>query len=106
MFLHKNGRLHTGPYATVEDTIITYSGGRGLTALIKLLEPLNPMLNYFEFKILKKGEECAVGIGVGSLDYLQVSIKIDIIFNELMSSFKVVYIESSLIYNMNGKWKI
>lgn len=72
VFLHKNGRLHTGPYATAEDNIITYSGRRGLTALVKLLEPLNPMLNYFEFKILMKGEECAIGIGVGSLDYPQV----------------------------------
>lgn len=43
-------------------------------ALVKLVEPVNPMLNYFEYEILNRGEECAIGIGVGALNYPQVRL--------------------------------
>ena len=71
---HRNGRLITGPSAIADDNIISFSGGAGnITALIKITEPISPMYNYFEIKILNKGEECAIGIGVGSLNYPQVN---------------------------------
>ena len=42
-------------------------------ALVKILEPVSPMLNYFEYEILNRGGECAIGIGVGALNYPQVN---------------------------------
>ena len=41
-------------------------------AVIKIFEPISPMLNYYEFKILERGESCCIAIGAGSLVYPQV----------------------------------
>lgn len=70
--LHYKGRFLCGPSAKVEDDVISFTGGGGSVALVKLVEPVNPMLNYFEYEILNRGEECAIGIGVGALNYPQV----------------------------------
>ena len=47
-------------------------GGGTLVALIKIVEPLSPLLNYFEFEIIDRGEKCCIAIGTGSLGYQQV----------------------------------
>ena len=43
--------------------------GNDSTGLIKIKEPLNPLLNYFEVLILDKGRDSAVGIGAGEMRY-------------------------------------
>lgn len=69
--LHTKGRLQPGSYAKAEDDVISFTGG-GSVALVKLVEPVSPMLNYFEYEILERGEECAIGIGVGAINYPSV----------------------------------
>ena len=53
--------------------LFTYTGGqfvqRERTGIVKILEPMNPTLNYFEYEIISRGIECAIGIGVGDFDY-------------------------------------
>lgn len=68
--LHTKNRIVPGPSAKVEDDVISFSSG-GSVALVKILEPVSPMLNYFEYEILNRGGECAIGIGVGALNYPQ-----------------------------------
>ena len=70
--LHLKGRIVPGPCATLDDDVIAYRNGS--TALVKIIEPLSPILNYFEYKILDPGEESAIGIGTGSLNYPQVCL--------------------------------
>ena len=68
--LHTKGRLVPGPHASVDGDVVSFRGGS--TALVKILEPLNPMLNYYELEIVDRGNECAIGIGVGVMSYPQV----------------------------------
>lgn len=68
--LHVKGKLVPGINASVDNDIINYRSGS--VALVKFLEPISPMLNYFEYKILDKGTECAIGIGLGPINYPQV----------------------------------
>ena len=37
--------------------------------MVKILEPLSPLLNYYEYQILCKGRRCAIGIGLGEQGY-------------------------------------
>ena len=69
--LHTKGRLLVGMNGTAEDDVVKFNG-RGSVSLAKLVEPVNPMLNYFEIEILNRGSECAIGIGVGAINYPQV----------------------------------
>ena len=62
--LHSKGRTTTGPNAKVEGNVFTYCGGGGSTGLVKIMEPLNPLLNYYEIEILENGDESAIGVGV------------------------------------------
>ena len=37
--------------------------------MVKILEPMNPMLNYYEYEIVSRGQKCAIGVGVGEFNY-------------------------------------
>jgi len=37
--------------------------------VVKILEPMSPMLNYYEYEILSRGQKCALGVGVGEQSY-------------------------------------
>lgn len=45
--LHTKGRVVKAPCIQVDDDVYTFQGGRS-TGIIKFLEPLSPLLNYFE----------------------------------------------------------
>ena len=67
--LHTHGRHVCGRTAEVEGDVFKYKGARSSVGVIKILEPVSPMLNYFEYVILDKGRKCALGIGVGDQNY-------------------------------------
>lgn len=69
--LHGKGRVTTGANAKVEGNVFTYCGVGGSTGLVKIMEPLSPLLNYFEIEILACGEESAIGVGAGHSAYPQ-----------------------------------
>ena len=75
MKLHTNGRYVCNDFITVDGDLFTcakcikgvqYSSH--LPAVVKILEPMHSILNYFEYKIVS-GDTCSIGIGVGSSDY-------------------------------------
>ena len=68
VMLHTKHRLSVASNATLDDNVISFTGG-GNVALCKILEPLSPILNYFEIEILNQGLSACIGIGVGSLQY-------------------------------------
>lgn len=65
--VHTNGRLAHAISAGVSGNEFFFKGGS--TGIVKLLEPLNPILNYFEYVILNSGGEGSIGIGVGERGY-------------------------------------
>ena len=65
--VHTNGRLMHAVSAGVSGNEFFFKGGS--TGIVKLLEPLNPILNYFEYEILDRGNEASIGIGVGERNY-------------------------------------
>ena len=65
--VHTQGRLTHGPSTTVEGDIFSFKGGS--TGCVKIMEPMTPFLNYYEYLILCKGVDCSVGIGVGEKSY-------------------------------------
>lgn len=65
--VHSGGRLQHAPNTEVEGDQFSFK--RGTTGIIKFLEPLSPMLNYYEYEILDQGVEASIGIGVGHRDY-------------------------------------
>lgn len=65
--VHSGGRLLHAPSTIVSGEEFSFTGGS--TGIIKFLEPLSPMLNYYEYEILEKGQEASIGIGVGHRDY-------------------------------------
>ena len=68
--LHTNGHYRCGSTAKVENDIFKYTGREGQqTSVVKILQPMNPTLNYFEYKIISSGFDCAIGIGVGESEY-------------------------------------
>lgn len=70
VMLHSKKRLLVASNAAAEDNVLTFTG-RGSVALCKILEPLSPLLNYYEVEILASGgrEHPRVGVGVGSRMY-------------------------------------
>lgn len=48
--LHTKGRVTTSAVIDTDDDIFSFKGGRS-TGIIKFLEPLNPLLNYFEVNV-------------------------------------------------------
>ena len=71
--LHTNGRYSCGNNAMVKEDMFVYTGGHRVrgkeTGTVRILEPMNSTLNYFEYKIISRGAECEIGIGVGEADY-------------------------------------
>ncbi len=67
-------KLHSKRYccgrnATVDGDIFMFKGVGGSVGVVKIVEPINPMLNYFEYEILERGNKCAIGIGLGEHSY-------------------------------------
>ena len=60
--------LSVGISSEVKGDVFMFKGGSNV-GVVKILEPMSPMFNYFEYEILDQGESCAIGIGVGELDY-------------------------------------
>ena len=61
-------RLSVGSNSQVRGDMFMYAGKREV-GVVKILEPMSPLLNYFEYEIVDRGEKCAIGIGVGELEY-------------------------------------
>ena len=70
MKLHTNGCYRCGSTAEVKGDLFKYTGVQSQqTGVVNILQPLNFTLNYFECKIISTGVSCAIGIGVGELEY-------------------------------------
>lgn len=70
MKLHTKGRHSCGRNAAVDGDIFKFTSERGgSVGVVKIMEPMNPMLNYYEYEILCRGQKCAIGVGVGELNY-------------------------------------
>lgn len=67
--LHTKGRSYTGRNAKVEGDVFSFRGEGGSVGVVKILEPLSPLLNYYEYEIVSRGRKCAIGIGVGEQGY-------------------------------------
>ena len=67
--LHARGRYCCGSKASVEGDIFKFRGDGGSVGVVKILEPMSPILNYFEYLICLRGDKCAIGIGVGDKGY-------------------------------------
>ena len=60
--------LSIGINAQVKGDIFMFKGGSNVS-VVKILEPMSHKFNYFEYEIIDRGESCAIGIGVGELNY-------------------------------------
>ena len=69
MRLHTNGRYVCGRNAEVDGDHFRFVGSGRSVGVVKILEPVSPMLNYFEIQIVDKGRDTAIGIGVGEYKY-------------------------------------
>ncbi|XP_064384494.1 SPRY domain-containing protein 3-like [Halichondria panicea] len=67
--LHTKGRFNIGRNAEVDGNLFKFRGEGGRVGVVRIVEPLTPMLNYFEYEIVCKGSKCAIGVGVGDLSY-------------------------------------
>lgn len=47
--LHTKGRVLKAPSTQANDDVFSFQGGS--TGIVKFLEPLNPLLNYFEVQL-------------------------------------------------------
>ena len=67
--LHTKGRYICGSNAEVEGDIFRFKGAGRSVGVVKLLEPLSPILNYYEYVIVSRGRKCAIGVGTGEQGY-------------------------------------
>jgi hypothetical protein len=67
--LHSKGRYYTGRNAQVDGDMFSFRGEGGSVGVVKILEPMSPLLNYYEYQIVCRGRKCAIGIGVGEQGY-------------------------------------
>ena len=67
--LHTKGRHCCGKNAAIEGDFFLFKGDSASVGVVKIVEPMNPMLNYFEYQIVSAGQKCAIGIGLGGKDY-------------------------------------
>lgn len=65
--LQTKGRVQCAVSTEVDGDIFSFRGGS--TGIVKILEPVSPLLNYFEYLILDRGREASIGIGVGERNY-------------------------------------
>ena len=63
MKVHTNGRVEHGTNAGIDGDYFFFKEGWDV-GVIKFLEPMNPQLNYYEYLIVSRGQEAAIGIGV------------------------------------------
>ena len=62
MKVHTNGRVQHGASTDIDGDYFFFK--EGSTGVIKILEAMNPQLNYYEYLIVSRGEEASIGIGV------------------------------------------
>ncbi len=62
------GRVECGGSVAVEGDTLMFKGGSSV-GVVKFLEPMNPLLNYFEYVITDRGVKTTIGIGVGESRY-------------------------------------
>ena len=67
--LHTKGRYNVGRNAEVDGNVFKFRGEGSRVGVVRITEPMTPMLNYFEYEIVCKGSKCAIGIGVGDMNY-------------------------------------
>ena len=67
--LHRKGRYCTGRNAEVDGDMFCYRGIESSVGGIKILEPMSPILNYYEYQIVCRGQKCAIGVGLGDQGY-------------------------------------
>lgn len=67
--LHTKGRYYTGRNAEVDGDTFSFRGEGGAVGVVKILEPMSPVLNYYEYQIVCRGRKCAIGVGVGEQSY-------------------------------------
>ena len=67
--LHTKGRYYCGRNAEVEGDIFKFKGEGNSVGVVKILEPMSPMLNYYEYEIVSRGMKAAIGVGVGEQGY-------------------------------------
>ena len=60
--VHTNGRVQHGANTDIDGDYFYFK--EGSTGVIKILEPMNPLLNYYEYLIVNRGQEASIGIGV------------------------------------------
>ena len=62
MKVHTNGRVRHEASTGIDGDYFYFK--EGSTGIIKILEPMNPQLNYYEYLIVNRGQEASIGIGV------------------------------------------
>lgn len=67
--LHTYDRYICGKSAEVEGNVFKFLGASRSVGVVKILEPVSPMLNYFEIQIVDKGRDTAIGLGLGHYQY-------------------------------------
>ena len=65
--LHTKNRVTHAPHISADGAVFHFKGGP--TGVVKFMEPMNQILNYFELLILHQGQEASIGIGVGEKSY-------------------------------------
>lgn len=61
--VHTKGRVKHGGSVGIDGDYFFFKEG-SVVGVIKILEPMNPLLNYYEYQIVNKGQEASIGIGV------------------------------------------
>ena len=61
--VHTNRRVQHGANAEIDGDYFYFKEGLEV-GVIRILEPMNPLLNYYEYLIVNRGQEAFIGIGV------------------------------------------
>lgn len=67
--LHSKKRYYKGRNAEVDGDIFSFRGEGSSVGVVKILEPMSPLLNYYEYEIVSRGRKCAIGVGLGEQGY-------------------------------------
>lgn len=62
MKVHTYGRVQHEASTEIDGDYFYFK--EGSTGVIKILEPMNPLLNYYEYLIVNRGQKASMGIGV------------------------------------------
>ena len=63
VMVHTKGRVKHGPTADIDEDYFFFTKGLAVE-VVKILEPMNPIPNYYECGIVNGGQSGAIGIGV------------------------------------------